>query len=104
AGLKSDNRVKFETVSLSDILSSVEGVKGIKLILLDACRNNPFVATMKSLRTDRSIGRGLARVEPKPGILVSYAAAAGTTAADSEGASSHSPYTEALLEFIEQPG
>jgi hypothetical protein len=104
AGLKSDNRVKFETVSLSDILSSVEGVKGIKLILLDACRNNPFVTTMKSLRTDRSIGRGLARVEPKPGILVSYAAAAGTTAADSEGASSHSPYTEALLEFIEQPG
>ncbi|WP_165447718.1 caspase family protein [Rhizobium leguminosarum] len=101
AKLKSDARIKFETVSLNDILSALESGNGIKLVLLDACRNNPFIASMSGART-RSIGRGLARVEAADGIYISYAAAAGTTASDGEG--EHSPYTEALLATIEQPG
>lgn len=100
AKLKSDARIKFEAVSLSDILSAIEGGKGIKLVLLDACRNNPFIATMEG-RT-RSIGRGLAKVEAADGIYISYSAAAGTTASDGDG--DHSPYTEALLSTIEEPG
>lgn len=102
ARLRSDNRVKFETVSLNDILSSIEGVKGLKLVLLDACRNNPFSAGMKRSLVTRSIGRGLAKVETNPGVLVSYAAAAGTTAED--GNEKHSPYTTALLDHLEKPG
>lgn len=101
ANLKSDTRIKFETVSLSDILSAIEGGNGIKLVLLDACRNNPFIASMEGTKT-RSIGRGLAKVEATDGIYISYAAAAGTTASDGEG--DHSPYTEALLATIEEPG
>jgi len=100
AKLKSDTRIKFEAVSLSDILSAIEGGNGIKLVLLDACRNNPFIASMEG-RT-RSIGRGLAKVEAADGIYISYSAAAGTTASDGEG--NHSPYTEALLSTIEEPG
>lgn len=100
AKLRSDARIKFEAVSLSDILSAIEGGKGIKLVLLDACRNNPFIASMEG-RT-RSIGRGLAKVEAADGIYISYSAAAGTTASDGEG--DHSPYTEALLSKIEEPG
>jgi hypothetical protein len=100
AKLKSDTRIKFEAVSLSDILSAIEGGNGIKLVLLDACRNNPFIASMEG-RT-RSVGRGLAKVEAADGIYISYSAAAGTTASDGEG--DHSPYTEALLSTIEEPG
>lgn len=100
AKLKSDTRIKFEAVSLSDILSAIEGGNGIKLVLLDACRNNPFIASMEG-RT-RSVGRGLAKVEAADGIYISYSAAAGTTASDGEG--NHSPYTEALLSTIEEPG
>ncbi|WP_188129479.1 caspase family protein [Rhizobium sp. RU20A] len=104
ARLTTDRRIGFETVGLSDILASIEDVKGLRLVLLDACRNNPFTATMKPSRGNRSVGRGLARVEPKPGMLVSYAAAAGTTADDGDAAVGHSPYTEALLHYVEQPG
>jgi uncharacterized caspase-like protein len=101
ATLKSDTRIKFETVALNDILSALGGGRGIKLILLDACRDNPFVASMGGSKA-RSVVRGLAKVEALDGIYVSYAAAAGTTASD--GVGKHSPYTEALLATIEEPG
>jgi len=102
ARLASDNRVRFEAVSLDTVLAALEGAKGLKLVLLDACRDNPFVRGMRRTISTRSIGRGLAEIEVQPGILVSYAAAAGTTALD--GAGNHSPYTEGLLAYLEQPG
>lgn len=102
AKLKSDNRVQFETVSLDHVMLAIEGAKALKLVLLDACRDNPFANSMKPTNATRSISRGLAKVETNPGMLVSYAAAAGTTALDGDG--KHSPYTEALLAHIEQPG
>jgi hypothetical protein len=102
ASLKADLRVKFETVSLDNVLAAVESARGLKIVLLDACRDNPFMRTMTRQLATRSIGRGLARVEAAPGVLVSYAAAAGTVAED--GAGDHSPYTDALLRHIEEPG
>ncbi len=102
ARLKSDLRVKFETVSLEDVLSAVESAKGLKLVLLDACRDNPFLQTMSSPNKTRSMSRGLAKVETFPGVLVSYAAAAGTVAEDGQG--EHSPYAAALLDHLETPG
>ena len=102
ARLNTDLRVKFETVSLEDVLASVEGARGLKLVLLDACRDNPFITSMTRRIATRSLGRGLAKVETAPGILVSFAAAAGTVAEDGTGR--HSPYTTALLEHLETPG
>jgi len=102
AQLASDNKVRFEAVSLDFVLGALEGTKGLKLVLLDACRDNPFVRSMKRTLQTRSIGRGLAEIEVRPGVLVSYAAAAGTTALDGDG--DHSPYTEGLLNYLEQPG
>ena len=72
------------------------------MLLLDACRNNPFLNKIKKTSSTRSIGRGLARVEPAVGTLVSFAAKEGTTADDGEGR--NSPYTAALLENLEEPG
>ena len=102
ARLASDRSVTLETIPLDTVLMAVEGATKLKVVLLDACRDNPFVNQMKRSGASRSIGRGLARVEPDVGTLVGFAAKEGTTAADGDGA--HSPYTTALLENIEQPG
>lgn len=97
ARLKADNHIKFECISLNSILSAVEGAKTLKLVLLDACRDNPFTKTMRRSVRTRSVGRGLARIETRPGVLVSYAAAAGKTADD--GKEGHSPYDLGLYDM-----
>ena len=102
ARLLSDRDVEFETVPLDLLSRAVEGARGLRLIVLDACRDNPFAAVMQRAGGTRSIGRGLARVEPRGEALVAYAAKEGTVAAD--GAGRNSPYTEALLAHLEEPG
>lgn len=103
ARLRADNHVKLECLSLDEVLSAVEGARALKLVILDACRDNPLVNSMKMTRGTRSVGHGLAVVEAtQPATLISYAAAAGTTADD--GVGEHSPYTEGLLKYLEQPG
>jgi uncharacterized protein len=103
AKLKTDLRVQFETVSLNSVLDAVSAAKKLRMVLLDACRNNPFAEKMtRSLGAKRKIGRGLTDVAAGPNELISYAAFAGKEASD--GDSDHSPYTEALLANIERPG
>ncbi|NNE21812.1 MAG: caspase family protein [Rhizobiales bacterium] len=102
ARLKTDRDVQFEAVPLDFVLSAVEGAKSLRLVLLDACRNNPFAGSMKMTNPNRSIGRGLSSIEPTAGTLVSYAAKEGTTADDGEGR--NSPYTTALLANLTEPG
>ena len=81
---------------------AVRGAKRLKLVILDACRNNPFLASMKRTIQSRSVGRGLSRQAAPAGILIAYAAREGTTADDGTGR--NSPYTAALLKKITQPG
>ena len=102
AQLKSDREVEFETVSLDLVSRAVEGAAGLGLVILDACRDNPFAAAMQRAGSSRSIGRGLARVEPSGEMLVAYAARGGTVAADGKGR--NSPYSTALLAHLEEPG
>ncbi|AXI41349.1 caspase family protein [Sulfitobacter sp. SK011] len=101
ATLKSDRDVEFEAIRLDAIVNAIADTPGLKIVLVDACRNNPFVAQMKRVSTTRSIGRGLAAIEPG-GVVVGYAARGGTLAEDGDGR--NSPYAKALLEHIEQPG
>ena len=77
AKLDSDRKVLFETVPLDNVLEATAGARKFRLVILDACRNNPFLATMARVASSRSIGRGLTRVEPQGGVLVAYAAKAG---------------------------
>ena len=102
ARLLSDADVEFEAVPLDLLSRAVERARGLRLIVLDACRDNPFAAAMQRAGGTRSIGRGLARIEPSGETLVAYAAKEGTVAADGEGR--NSPYTEALLAHLEEPG
>jgi hypothetical protein len=102
ARLKTDRDIEYEAVPLDLVINAVSGARHLGLVMLDACRNNPFAASMKNASPTRSIGRGLARVEPSAGTLVSYAAKEGTVADD--GDARNSPYTTALLAHLEQPG
>ena len=102
AQLASDRLVEYEAMPLEQVQQAVQGATGLRLVILDACRENPFVAKMERAGATRSIGRGLARVEPSGETLVAYAAKGGTVALDGTGR--NSPYSNALLEHLEQPG
>ena len=102
ARLLSDGDVEFETVPLALVLRAVERAPGLRLIILDTSRRSPFAASMQRAGATRSIGRGLARVEPSSETLLAYAAKAGTLA--SEDARRNSPYSAALLRHLEEPG
>jgi hypothetical protein len=102
AELRSDTDVENEAISLRSISLQVSKARQLGLVILDACRNNPFAAKMqRSLRT-RAVTRGLAPTEPTDNVLVAYAARDGTTANDGDGR--NSPFTTALLRNIETPG
>jgi tetratricopeptide (TPR) repeat protein len=100
AHLVTDRDVQFEAVPLDQLLGAVEGARKLRLVMLDACRENPF--KMQRTLASRSVGRGFTRVEPAPGTLVAYAAKDGQVALD--GDSANSPFATALLKEIKAPG
>ena len=103
AALERDIDVEDETVSLDRLIRAMAPVKTLRLVILDACRDNPFAKTMKRTFASRSVGRGLAEVDPGvSNTLVAFAAKAGSTAFDGNG--QHSPFTTALLKNIMLPG
>jgi uncharacterized caspase-like protein len=103
ARLLRDTHVADEALPLDRVLAKVEAARKLRLVILDACRNNPFVVRMaRAAGSGRSVGRGLARIEPDGGVIVAYAAKHGTIAQD--GTAAHSPFTEALLHHLEEPG
>jgi hypothetical protein len=103
ATLETDTDVLDETFPLDRVLFAVEPAKQLRLIILDACRDNPFAKTMKRTVASRAIGRGLAKVEPNsPNTMIAFAAKAGSTASD--GDSKNSPFAAALVDHLPQPG
>lgn len=104
ARMRSEATATFETIALDSMLTTVKQAGKLGLIMLDACRDNPFAAAMERTDGTRSLRRGLAPVsiEGQSGLLVSFAAQAGATAAD--GDTMNSPYTAALLQVLDEPG
>ncbi len=103
AVLERDTDAYDEAIALDRILQAIEPAKQLRLVILDACRDNPFAKSMKRTVASRSLGRGLAGVEPsKPNTLIAFAAKGGSTASD--GDSKNSPFTTALLKYLAKPG
>ena len=103
AELKRDTDAANEAISLQSVLLQVSNTTSLGLVVLDACRNNPFAAKMNRLLATRAAANGgLGRIEPVGNVLVAYAARDGTTALDGDGR--NSPFTAALLRNIEAPG
>ena len=103
ARLERDTDVYDEAFALDRLLIAVEPAKNLRLVILDACRDNPFQKMMKQANSSRSIGRGLAKVEPaSPNTMVAFAAKAGSTAQDGDG--KNSPFATALVHHLTTPG
>jgi uncharacterized caspase-like protein len=83
-------------------MNAVEGAKKLRMVLLDACRENPFVSQMRRSLASRSISRGLGRIEPDAGTLVVYAAKHGELALDGDG--DNSPFVSAFVKHVATPG
>jgi uncharacterized caspase-like protein len=103
AKLERDTDVYDEAFSLDRILVAIEPAKQLRLVILDACRDNPFAKVMKRTVASRAVGRGLGKIEPNsPNTLIAYSAKAGSTALD--GDSNNSPFTVALAKHLTTPG
>jgi hypothetical protein len=103
AELKRDTDAANEAVNLQSVMLQVSNTTSLGLVILDACRNNPFAVKMsRSMATRASPRAGLGRIEPVGNVLVAYAARDGTTARDGDGR--NSPFAAALLRNIELPG
>ena len=98
ANLKSEEQVEYDCVQADRILAFMEssGTK-VNIIILDACRNNPFERSW----TRSSAGKGLAFMTAPGGSLIAYATAPGSTASDGSG--NNGLYTSAILESIKNP-
>ncbi|MCI4663395.1 MAG: caspase family protein, partial [Neomegalonema sp.] len=102
AKLARQEAVELEAISLRQALSAVGGARRLRLVVLDACRDDPFSRRMRAMRGSRRIARGLARIEPAGDTMVWYAAKDGSTASDGDGR--NSPFSAAFLKHIERPG
>ena len=95
--IDSEVDVEFESVPLARILNEMgEARNGANIVILDACRNNPYK------RSFRSVSRGLSRAEGPVGTIIAYATSPGSIAADGDG--KNGLYTTHLLREIQQPG
>jgi hypothetical protein len=106
ADLKSEMDVKLGAAINVDLtLEQTMGDAKVKLVFLDACRDNPFAAKIRSAKATRSVSveSGLAEMKSGEGTLIAFATGPGQTALDGE-AGTNSPFTRALLANIASPG
>lgn len=103
ARLETDLDIAFETVSIDLAVRAVNGAKTLKLLILDACRDNPLSKGIRANSKSRSIGTGLAPVNIAGDVVVSYSAAAGQVAYDGSPGE-YSPFAKALVQHLPSPG
>ena len=95
AKISSPNELVSNSVRLVDVMATLDSIPSrLRIVLLDACRNNPF-------KEVNDAGRGLAIVDAPNGSIVGYSTAPGTEALD--GTDGHSPYTKAFLKLAPKP-
>src|ERR1700739_1325258 len=106
ADIKSEMDVKLgAAINIDLTLDQTMGDAKVKLVFLDACRDNPFAAQIQSNASTRSVSvqAGLAEMKSGEGTLIAFATGPGQTALDGhEGA--NSPFTRALIAHITEPG
>ncbi len=93
--------IEFEAIPLSVVRSAVGGASKLRMVVLDACRNNPFKLVGNNGK--RAANRGLAQIEPGAGEVVAYSAKEGTLAQDGP-LDANSPFAEALVKSLQEPG
>jgi tetratricopeptide (TPR) repeat protein len=101
ARLAADKDAETEAVALEQVIAAVAGARKLRLVLLDACRDNPFAPAMQRTIALKLVDKGLSNIEPSAGFMVVYAAKHGETALDGEG--TDSPFAVAVAHDIKEP-
>jgi len=97
AKIESESDVRYESVDAGRVLGKMENAENdLNVIILDACRNNPFA------RSFRSQEQGLAKMDAPMGSLIAYATAPGSVAADGKG--KNGIFTNHFLKYAQEPG
>nr|WP_263618777.1 caspase family protein [Seohaeicola saemankumensis] len=103
ARLEDERDAGLEMVDLDLVLRQISGAARMKMVVLDACRNNPFVTRMRSTGGSRAVRQGLGDIRStQADTLVAYAAAAGAITPDG-AAGENSPFTAAFLAALDGP-
>lgn len=103
AQLETDRDADDEAVPLAKVLERIQKARKLQLVILDACRDNPFQATMRGRTREIVRGHGLAPIEPVgQNELIVYAAKDGEVADDGQN-SQHSPFSAALIQRLKEP-
>src|SRR6202048_672940 len=108
AELEDEISVRYNLVSVDDARSALDRVSGVRIMILDACRNNPIADRLNRVANGgqtRGVAttRGLARIDKTQGMVVAYATASDDVALDGNNAV-NSPFTSALIKEMQEPG
>ena len=101
ARLAADRDAENQAVALEQVIAAVSGARKLRLVMLDACRDNPFEKNMQHTIAMKLVGKGLSNIEPEAGFMVVYAAKHGETALD--GDALNSPFATAVAREIKVP-
>jgi uncharacterized caspase-like protein len=101
AKLAADRDAEGQAVALEQVIAAVSGAHKMRLVMLDACRDNPFEKTMQHTMALKLVSKGLSNIEPEAGFMVVYAAKHGETALD--GDALNSPFATAVAREIRVP-
>lgn len=107
AEVEDEISLRYQLMPIDDVRAALDRATGVKVMILDACRNNPIVESIRRKATgeSRNFGggsRGLARIDKTQGMVIAYSTAADEVAADGRGR--NSPFTRAFLKRIKEPG
>lgn len=106
AELEDEVSIRYQMVALEDVRAALDRTRGVRIMVLDACRNNPLAVRLQSSVAGGSRSaaatRGLAPMDKSQGLLVAYATAPDDVAQD--GVGRNSPFTTSLLKRLQEPG
>ncbi|MET4803380.1 caspase family protein [Bradyrhizobium sp. LB11.1] len=102
AKLAVDRDAESQAVALEQVIAAVGAARKVRLVILDACRDNPFAPTMQHTLSLKLVDKGFSNIEPGAGFMVVYAAKHGETAIDGDNGAD-SPFSTALAREIKVP-
>ncbi len=104
AKLNQPAKLRLEAIPIEDIMDLMQQQAGTSILILDACRNNPFARALTAKSTTRAVqaAEGLAQIDGAKGTFIAFSTAPGAVAMDGTGR--NSPFAEALLKHIDRPG
>lgn len=102
AKLAVDRDAETQAVALEQVIAAVGAARKLRLVILDACRDNPFAPTMQHTLSLKLVDKGFSNIEPGAGFMVVYAAKHGETAIDGDNGAD-SPFSTALAHEIKEP-